>query len=596
MAARNALLISRLTADTILTEFPPFDNQEDQFSEKHDSPFEFQFEDHYEKFAPNNMVGAGSPFIKPEPNDYHFNPSQFTPNQQQNGFSMGPQQNHFGNVDPSHLMNGNGFQQSFGSQNMSSSFVMGNSGIADDELLDGLDMDNGHGQHNFGQGQHFGDVNTMNHQSNYFNGSNGMNGIPMSMSHTVNSIYSSTPEGAPIQSPFVNEFNYGQFRPMNGQQQQPFSVPTQAGFVNPQSRAQHMHNMERKISDSRSPATPNTPGIGGLQLGEPEFPAPGVQHLHRHSASLSNNWDGTPSASSWNGGSPFASPADNQMHHAQISEVLKSNPSKIASSLPAKMEPGTNGSSYQQQEAKRRRRRESHNMVERRRRDNINERIQDLAGLVPHHRLEDEKVRKHLQTNSPLSPTIAATGISPPHATSLLAGGNGRRAAGAGSITTGFPTESKEDKGPNKGDILNSSVSWARDMTWMVKMKLEQEAQLEELVRSLGGVWPFERSEEEKRMRSEIFEVVQRNEANGSIANYSRAHGTGLRVPGFTNVAGDPVSQQEGAMNGSYGNGGLSPGFQSGSSGMNSGQQQFWQHQTSNGGFKEEDEFDLELQ
>src|SRR5271170_960235 len=102
-----------------------------------------------------------------------------------------------------------------------------------------------------------------------------------------------------------------------------------------------------------------------------------------------------------------------------------------------------------------RRRRESHNLVERRRRDNINERIQELSHLVPLHRLEDEKVRKALANNSPLSPTLAGlsqppSGMSPPQATSGLAGPGARRAT-AGNITTGIPIEEK-DKGPNKGD------------------------------------------------------------------------------------------------------------------------------------------------
>ena len=70
------------------------------------------------------------------------------------------------------------------------------------------------------------------------------------------------------------------------------------------------------------------------------------------------------------------------------------------SSMPAKVENGTlPPPGFQSQEAKKKRRRESHNAVERRRRDNINERIGDLSRLVPQHRLEDEKVRKHINNN-----------------------------------------------------------------------------------------------------------------------------------------------------------------------------------------------------
>lgn len=286
--------------------------------------------------------------------------------------------------------------------------------------------------------------------------------------------------------------------------------------------------------------------------------------------------------------------------HPQISEVLGTHKhhGKVASSLPTKMEPGAPAPAFQSQEAKRRRRRESHNMVERRRRDNINERIHDLGTLVPQHRLEDEKVRKHLQTNAPLSPSIAtASGMSPPNAaTSLLAGPQGRRATSAGNITQGLPVEEK-DKGPNKGDILNGSVAWTRDLMWYMHMKMQQEQEAEQLVQSLGGVWPFQQSEDEKRVRSEILEVLNKHAPVGGFTGYSRTAGSGLRVPGFTNVAGETVNG-DGSSNGmpgsGYGSGtGMSPAFQSGGSGMSSGQhqhqQQFWGQE-----FKEEDEYGME--
>src|SRR5205823_5842928 len=144
-----------------------------------------------------------------------------------------------------------------------------------------------------------------------------------------------------------------------------------------------------------------TPAIGGLSINTTDsssLPPQPIQnhHLsqHRHQKSLSGNWDGTPGSLSYLE-SPLSSPGQGSSH-PQISEILKTG--KHAS-LPAKVE-GTSslssGQSLQTQEAKRRRRRESHNMVERRRRDNINERIQELSYLVPAHRLEDEKVRKHL--------------------------------------------------------------------------------------------------------------------------------------------------------------------------------------------------------
>jgi hypothetical protein len=233
-------------------------------------------------------------------------------------------------------------------------------------------------------------------------------------------------------------------------------------------------------------------------------------------------------------------------------------------SLPAKVENGAHSlpTAFQSQEAKKKRRRESHNAVERRRRDNINERIHDLSRLVPQHRLEDEKVRKHISNNGPLSPTLGASGISPPHATSLLAGGTGRRAAG--NITQGLPLEEK-DKGPNKGDILNGAVSWTRDLMWILYLKYQHEDQLKQYVESLGGTWPLTPTEDERRMGTELTDAVEKN--GWDNFHYSRAPGSGLRVPKHTNYAGEPLSPSSG----------LSPAGQSNISGTSTGpsQQQF---------------------
>jgi len=236
-------------------------------------------------------------------------------------------------------------------------------------------------------------------------------------------------------------------------------------------------------------------------------------------------------------------------------------------------------------------------MVERRRRDNINERIQELSHLVPQHRLEDEKVRKHLANNSPLSPTLAATGMSPPQATSLLAAG-GRRATGAGNITMGIPMEEK-DKGPNKGDILNGSVGWTRDLMWALYNKYRQEAELEGIIRSLGGSWPYTEDDDEKRMRTELMDAMEKNDPDSF--DYTRGHGSGLRVPKHTNVAGEPLGQHGPGHMGTLSPQSLSPGVQSGGSGANSGghgQPQFWTHTNSGRGsfsLKEEDEFGMEM-
>lgn len=517
-------------------------------------------------------------FIKSDPDEHnsdHFMMSH-----------SGYMSNQFGNtdgVDPSELtMQNSGFMNyPFGSQqNMSSSFNFGNSGIDTDELLD-LEI-NGH------NGIHRAD--SMNFLQDQTHSSAG---ISMSHPGQMSQMYSNTPEGAPMHSPFMhNSFNYDQFRPMNQQGQQSAPHMQSAGshfeqnYLNGKTRPS-LQAVDRS-ADGRSPMTPKTPALGALTLGTPEsgsFPTQPIRTglQHRHQKTLSNQWDGTPGSAHSYVESPISSPS--HPHHAGISEILKSG--KHAS-LPAKVDGHMPGSAQdlESQEAKRRRRRASHNLVERRRRDNINERIQDLSHLVPQHRLEDDKVRKQLVNNT----TMSATGVNPNAATSLLAGGNGRRAT-AGNITMGLPIEEKE-KGPNKGDILNGAVGWMRDLMWALHVKHQQEAELAELISSLGGTWPFEQTEEEKRMRTEILDALEKNDPSSFC--YSRAPGTGLRVPKHTNMAGDAVSG-----NGAISPQSLSPSYNSGGSSTNSGsagQAQYWSTSGHAGmSFKEEDEYAMEM-
>lgn len=514
-------------------------------------------------------MAEASLFIKHESDDY----TPFI--MSHSGYSMG---NQFPDgVDPSDLtmQQQNGFMPySYGSQqNMSSSFNFGNSSIDTDELLDlEISGQNGHQRDN---------VNYLQDQS--------AGGIAMSHQSQMSHMYSNTPDNAPMASPFVqNSFNYEQYR----MSQQNPHIHNASSFDQNYlgTKRQSLQGMDRTSSDGRSPMTPKTPALGSLTLGTPEsgsFPSQPIRTglQARHQKSLSNQWDGTPgSAQSYVESSPISSPP-HQSHHAGISEILKSG--KHAS-LPAKVDahlPG-GGGDLESQEAKRRRRRASHNLVERRRRDNINERIQDLSHLVPQHRLEDDKVRKQLVNSSALS--MAGAGGSA--ATSLLAGGNGRRAT-AGNITMGLPIEEKE-KGPNKGDILNGAVSWTRDLMWAMHVKYQQEAELAELIGSLGGTWPFEQTEEEKRMRSEILDALERNDPTSF--SYTRGPGSGLRVPKHTNIAGDAV--QGGDMSGLTPPS-LSPSFHSGTSSANgAGQPQYWNsagHAAMS--FKEEDEYGMEM-
>lgn len=551
----------------------------------HDTFLDTTLDDELDFFN-SGMAGTGnsSPFIKDEPEDFNYLSHNFSPSQRSQNMPFGQQfgQGSTGNIDPSDLAMPNGNYGQYGSssqQNMSNSMTLANSGIGDDELLD-LDLNDTSNQHNFQNGQHgFGGQSNMQsfYPSQSHPGSINTNGHSQ-----MNQMYSNTPDGAPIHSPFTHDnFNYAQFAQMQSHMR-PNAVNTN-NYNHAQSGSYMSQPMNRQTSDSRSPMTPKTPGgdhLDHIHLRTPESGSLPAQPMSYNRKSLSGHYDSTPgSLQSYNLDSPISSPS-HPASHAKISEVLKSG--KHAS-LPAKVETGHHQApAYQSQEAKRRRRRESHNMVERRRRDNINEKIQELSHLVPMHRLEDEKVRKHIMNNSPLSPTLTAIGRSPPQATSLLAGG-GRRATGGGSITMGIPPEEK-DKGPNKGDILNGAVSWTRDLMWALHVKMQQEQELADLIAQLGGQFPFSQSDDERRMRTELLNAMQENDPNSF--SYTRTAGSGLRVPQHTNAAGDPLDPT--AM-GTLSPQSLSPGQQSG--GADHGHQQYW----NNPSFKEEDEYGMEM-
>ena len=530
--------------------------------------------------TPGNM-----PFIKSEPDEYGNNPNRFTQNQNygnaQQNFSHYTQD--AGSIDPSELNMSNnnfGMQYGFGAQNMSSSFNMGGgAGYDDSEIADSL-----------GHDQNADDFFNMQQQPRH------PGSMPMSNPGQMSNNYSSTPDGPPIQSPYLGQVDYNHFRHLNSlpHHMSPLQNPHMTGKR--PSIQQH-----RKSSDQRSPMTPRTAAMSALHIGTPEsgsfangrpIRTPSMQS--RHQKTLSGQYDSTPGSYGSNYlDSPLSSPG-NAMHHAGIGETLIGQ----HASLPAKVENGHTASN-ETVEAKKRRRRASHNAVERRRRDNINERIQDLSRLVPMHRLEDDKVKKQLSNAGPLSPTVGPASISPPNAaTSLLAGASGRRAAStAGNITIGLPVEERE-KGPNKGDILNGSVSWTTDLMWALHMKYVQEEELAQQFAQLGGQWPFQVTDEEKRMRSELLEAIEKNGPENF--SYTRADGSGLRVPKHTTLTGERLPTNNSSMS-PQSNFELSPGFHSGGSGTNSGsngpgQPQFW-HSAGHAGmsFKEEDEFGMDM-
>ena len=104
---------------------------------------------------------------------------------------------------------------------------------------------------------------------------------------------------------------------------------------------------------------------------------------------------------------------------------------------------------------KRQKRRESHNAVERRRRDNINEKIQELAAIIP-----DEFMTPASQIHGPSSPLSASPATH--HAPD-------------GTIKH------------NKGVILRKSVDYIRSLQDVVKEAQRRARRLEEEVKRLGG-------------------------------------------------------------------------------------------------------------
>jgi hypothetical protein len=572
-------------------------------------------------------TGTSSPFIKAEPDDQLFGSNQRFMNSNPQ-FGMNHQQfNHFdpsgtnGSINPNDLsmpvgsFMGGGFQGSFGqSTNPNASFSKGMSSVDDDDLLDDS-LFNSIDPNGMQNGIH---NNQQDFNSPGFDNFDLINGMypgqtpAISMDHHshMNNVYSSTPDGDPIQSPFIHNFNQQHMRQMQQHQfgssmQSPTSyagsplatemhVGSADGFMNAKARVRPSLTMQRKpSSNARSPLTPKTPGVsvGSLNIGGPDqsvFQTQPIHAAHRKTPSA-NQWEQSVGSLQSFPGSAGFSPLNPGMHpNQQISEMLK------AGSMPAKLNgvQSSTAPAMQTQEMKRRRRRESHNLVERRRRDNINERIQELSHLVPMHRLEDEKVRKALQNNAPLSPLLGASGVSPPQATSGLAGPGARRAA-AGTITQGIPVEEK-DKGPNKGDILNGSVSWTRDLMWMLHVKLQQQEELANYIAELGGKWPFEPTEEEKRMQTELLDAVAKNGV--SSFSYSRAPGTGLRVPKHTDIRGDAINKPAGV------NSSLSPDDSSNqvNQGLTVGGQYWSGNNSGESGpgsisFKEEDEYGMDL-
>jgi hypothetical protein len=519
----------------------------------------------------------------------------------QHGFQMSGH----GGIDPNDLSIPGNYQASFQQHNFnhnngSNAFSSGSAVFGDDELLEGL---NSPTEAQAGV-QDFGGMNDMG--VGYSHGVYGSHhGLPISQSMNG---YSSTPDGDPIQSPFAHNYGYrqmGHAQSFGGALKSPLSYagsPLANSELNEngdpnflsaqaQARSRLAGAMQRKPSSTaRGSLTPKSAAMAGLAVNsESAYAQPIRTSGTHHEKSHSGQWIQTPNSLSSFPGSGFSSPLQQGIPSNQINDLIL----KGGVSMPAKL--GAPSAAASTQEARRKRRRESHNLVERRRRDNINERIQDLSKLVPSHRLEDEKIRKAIQNGTPLSPTLSGIG-APSQATSALAGPGARRAAGgsAGNITTGLPVDDK-DKGPNKGDILNGAVSWTRDLMWMLHLKIQQQEELINALYERGGQLPFEITDDERRMQTELLEAIARNDdpsEQSRALSYSRTAGTGLRVPHHTDYKGEPLGSNGNGMD----HGSLSPGDAGVAHEMlDNGDFVDFDDDGSGEVFKEEDEFGMDL-
>ncbi|KAJ7474433.1 helix-loop-helix DNA-binding domain-containing protein [Mycena galericulata] len=139
---------------------------------------------------------------------------------------------------------------------------------------------------------------------------------------------------------------------------------------------------------------------------------------------------------------------------------------------------------------KRRRRRESHNAVERRRRDNINEKISELATLIPECLLEGAQPNQSSATGGQ-SPGSADDALLSPTL------GGGGSAGEWPLVLPGTKKEAADDDGKdgkeggvvkaNKGMILRKSVEYIRYLQQLVTAQGARNRELEEQLKGFRG-------------------------------------------------------------------------------------------------------------
>ncbi|MBW0523522.1 hypothetical protein O181_063237 [Austropuccinia psidii MF-1] len=178
--------------------------------------------------------------------------------------------------------------------------------------------------------------------------------------------------------------------------------------------------------------------------------------------------------------------SDLQSNHDRWLEDVSIHSSRLTSSnhnssrdISKKDSPPSSNVDQQQSQGdlneKRRKRRESHNAVERRRRDNINERISELASLLPSCMLEPKllspgsqesgSMMKMLQEEDEATTELNQSNITP---------------------SSSLPTDSLLPPGncanhnkPNKGIILAKSIDYIRYLKDLLELQLQRNSELE---------------------------------------------------------------------------------------------------------------------
>lgn len=172
----------------------------------------------------------------------------------------------------------------------------------------------------------------------------------------------------------------------------------------------------------------------------------------------------------------------------EVSASAHSPTSKKASNTTAKKARTSKSRAVRPEAERRKRRRESHNMVERRRRDAINERIAELASLLPETMLLDaiahsqgggnnSKVVKVPMPESALH-KLAHGGYTSPHEAALDA---------LASAPADSETLAAAQARPNKGIILKKSVDYIRALQNFIEQQATHSRMLQEQMARVNG-------------------------------------------------------------------------------------------------------------